>query len=127
MLFPLRETGIYCMMKAENNSISERSLMMTSKQRAFLISLAMKEKAVLFIGKGGITPELTENVRLALEARELVKLGIQQNCLDDPRTLAETLAERTGSEVVQLIGRKIVLYKQGKDANRKIELPKAAQ
>ena len=100
---------------------------MTSKQRAFLISLAMKEKAVLFIGKGGITPELTENVRLALEARELIKLSIQQNCLEDPRTMAETLAERTGSEVVQLIGRKIVLYKPGKGDNRKIELPRAAK
>ena len=100
---------------------------MTSKQRAYLISLAMKEKAVLFIGKGGITPELTENVNLALEARELVKLGIQQNCMEDPRSMAELLAERTGSEVVQLIGRKIVLYRQGKGDNRRIELPRGSR
>ena len=97
---------------------------MTSKQRAWLISLASKENTILQIGKGGITPELTGNVEEALAARELIKIGIQQNCMDDPREMASMLAERTQSEVVQLIGRKIVLYREGTGKKKKIELPR---
>lgn len=97
---------------------------MNSKQRAFLKSLAMNEDTVLHIGKGGITPELTENVSKALKARELVKIGILQNCTENPRELAETLAGRTRSQVVQVIGRKIVLYKEGQGDDRKIVFPK---
>ncbi|MCR4653249.1 MAG: YhbY family RNA-binding protein [Eubacterium sp.] len=97
---------------------------MTSKQRAYLKSLAMKENAILHIGKSGVTPELTENVREALIARELIKIGILQNCMDDPKEMAQTLAERTKSQVVQIIGKKIVLYKEGQGDDRKIVLPK---
>ena len=96
---------------------------MTSKQRAYLKSLAMKEDAILQIGKGSISPELTDSVREALEARELVKLSILQNCLDDPREMAELLASRTGSEVVQIIGHKIVLYRPGQGDKKQIWLP----
>ncbi len=98
---------------------------MTSKQRAWLISLASKEKTILQIGKGGVTPEVTANAEEALTARELIKIGIQQNCMDDPREMAQILAERTQSEIVQLIGRKIVLYREGTGKKRKIELPRA--
>ena len=77
------------------------------------------------IGKSSVTPELTAAVAEALEARELIKLSILKNCLDDGREIAAILAERTRSEVVQVIGKKIVLYKQAKDEKkRKIELPK---
>ena len=77
------------------------------------------------IGKSSVTPELTAAVAEALEARELIKLSILKNCLDDGREIAAFLAERTHSEVVQVIGKKIVLYKQAKDEKkRKIELPK---
>ena len=77
------------------------------------------------IGKSSVTPELTAAVAEALEARELIKLSILKNCLDDGRETAAILAERTHSEVVQVIGKKIVLYKQAKDEKkRKIELPK---
>ncbi len=96
---------------------------MTSKQRAYLKSLAMNENTILHIGKGGVTPELTENVREALKARELVKIGILQNCMDDPKEMAQTLSERTKSQIVQIIGKKIVLYKEGQGDDRKIVLP----
>lgn len=59
----------------------------------------------------------------ALEARELIKISVLQNCLDDPRQMAEMLAERTRADVVQVIGKKIVLYKEGKDNKKKIVLP----
>lgn len=97
---------------------------MTSKQRAYLKSLAMKLDPIFNIGKGSLSPELVEAVRDALEARELVKIGVLQNCMDDPKELAEVLAERTRSQVVQVIGKKIVLYKESKK-HKKIELPKA--
>ena len=96
---------------------------MTSKQRSYLKSLAMKEDAILQIGKGSVSPELTESVREALEARELIKISILQNCLDDPMGMAQLLAERTGSEVVQIIGRKIVLYRAAPEDRRQIWLP----
>lgn len=97
---------------------------MTSKQRAYLKGLAMTMNPILQIGKNGVTPEETQSVREALDARELVKLNVLQNCVYDIKEMAELLAERTNSQVVQVIGRKIVLYKQGKDDKRKIELPR---
>ena len=99
---------------------------MTSKQRAYLKSLAMKIDPIFNIGKGSLSPELVEGVRNALEARELVKVGVLQNCMDDPKELAEVLAERTRSQVVQMIGKKIVLYKESKK-NKRIELPKTGK
>ena len=86
---------------------------MTSKQRAYLKGLAMNLDPIFQIGKGSVTPELTAAVAEALEARELIKLTVLKNCM-----------ERTRSEVVQVIGKKIVLYKQAKDEKkRKIVLP----
>lgn len=96
---------------------------MTTKQRAYLKGLAMTMNPIYQIGKSGITPELTEGVAEALEARELIKISVLKNCFDDPKELATTLAERTQSAVVQVIGRKIVLYKESKN-NKKIDLPK---
>ena len=92
---------------------------MTSKQRAYLKSLAMKTEPILQLGKGGVTPENTASVEEALAARELIKISILQNCMEDPRQMAETLAERTHSQVVQGIGRKIVLYREGKNEKKK--------
>ena len=96
---------------------------MTTKQRAYLKSLAMTMDPIFQIGKNSMTPELTKAVDEALEARELIKVSVLQNCADDPRELAAMLAERTRSQVVQVIGKKIVLYKEGKDKNKKIQLP----
>ncbi|MEE1314602.1 MAG: ribosome assembly RNA-binding protein YhbY [Faecalimonas sp.] len=96
---------------------------MTSKQRAYLKSLAMVMDPIFQIGKSSITPELTAAIGEALEARELIKIKVLQNCLDDPKELAQLLAERTHAQVVQVIGKKIVLYKEGKDEKKKIVLP----
>ena len=96
---------------------------MTTKQRAYLKGLAMTMDPIFQIGKSSMTPEFTKAIAEALEARELIKISVLQNCLDDPRQMAEVLAERTHSEVVQVIGRKIVLYKEGKDNKKKIVLP----
>ena len=94
---------------------------LTSKQRAYLKSLAQKVEPIFQIGKNGLTPEITEAVAQALEARKTVKISVLQNCLEDPRDMAERLAERTKSVVVQVIGKKIVLYKPAKK-NPKITL-----
>ena len=98
---------------------------MTSKQRAYLKGLAMNITPVVQIGKEGLTPEVTKSVEEAFHTRELIKLSVLQNCMEDHREMAQQIAERTQSQVVQVIGRKIVLYKEGKDEKKKIELPKA--
>ena len=96
---------------------------MTSKQRAYLKGLAMTMDPILQLGKGGLTPENTAAVEEALAARELIKISVLQNCLEDPREMAQVLAERTRSQVVQVIGKKIVLYREGKKDKKKIILP----
>ena len=96
---------------------------MTTKQRAYLKSLAMTMDPIFQVGKNSITPELTNAIAEALEARELIKISVLKNCIDDPREIAELVAERTRSQVVQVIGKKIVLYKEGKEKNKKIVLP----
>ena len=97
---------------------------MTSKQRSYLKGLAMTMDPIFQIGKSSVTPELTAAIAEALEARELIKITVLKNCLDDGRSIAEVLAERTRSEVVQVIGKKIVLYREGKNEKKKIELPR---
>ncbi len=95
---------------------------MTTKQRAYLKGLAMTIDPIYQIGKSSLTPELTEGVSEALEARELIKIAVLKNCMDEPKELANILAERTHSEVVQVIGKKIVLYRESKE-KKKIVLP----
>lgn len=96
---------------------------MTSKQRAYLKSLAQKTEPIMQLGKGGVTPENTAAVDEALAARELIKISVLQNCLEEPREMAQVLADRTHSQVVQVIGKKIVLYREGKEEKKKIILP----
>lgn len=96
---------------------------MTTKQRAYLKSLAMTMEPVFQLGKSSMTPEFTKAIDEALAARELIKISVLKNCADEPKDLAVILAERTHSDVVQVIGRKIVLYREGKDKNKKIMLP----
>lgn len=84
----------------------------------------MNLEAIFQIGKSSLTPELTAAVTEALEARELIKISVLKNCADDSRELAQILSERTHSQVVQVIGKKIILYKPAKDEKkRKIQLP----
>lgn len=96
---------------------------MTSKQRAYLKSLASNLNPVFQIGKASLTPEVTEAVEECFNNNELIKVAVLKNCLDDPKAIAEAVADRTHSQVVQVIGRKIVLYKPDHD-NPKIILPK---
>ena len=86
----------------------------------------MKITPILQIGKSSVTPELISAVDEALDARELIKMHILKNCFDDPKEIAQVIAERTRSEVVQVIGKKVVLYRESKD-NKKIELPKPSK
>ena len=97
---------------------------MTSKQRAYLKSISSTYEPIFQIGKQSITPEMCEAVSEALAARELIKLSVLKNCADDPKDLATILSERTRSEVVHVIGKKIVLFRQNpKKEDRKIVLP----
>ncbi|MGP1613073.1 MAG: ribosome assembly RNA-binding protein YhbY [Catonella sp.] len=96
---------------------------MTSKQRAYLKGLAMNLDPIFNVGKSSITPEFTIAISEVLESRELIKIAVLKNCMDEPREIAEVLAERTHSHIVQVIGKKIVLYKESKN-HKKIELPK---
>ena len=98
-------------------------MVMTSKQRAYLKGLAMDLEATFQIGKASLTPEFVETITEGFNKKELLKESVLKNCADDPREIAEMLAERTRSQVVQVIGKKIVLYKENKD-HKKIELPK---
>ena len=97
---------------------------MTSKERAALRGLAMKLKPILNIGNQGLWEGSVDAVREALEANELLKINVLKNCEDEPKELAIMISERTRSTTVQVIGRKIVLYKPDKD-KPKIVLPPA--
>ncbi len=96
---------------------------MTSKQRAYLKGLANTLEPVFQIGKSSLTPEITEALSECFHNNELIKVAVLKNCMDDPRAIAEMIGERTHSQVVHVIGRKIVLYKPNRD-NPKIVLPR---
>lgn len=98
--------------------------MLTSKQRAFLRSLAMNEDTILMIGKGGMSDQIIKQADDALRARELIKGKVLETAECDSREYAEQIALETNSEVVQVIGSKFVLFRRNPD-EPKIELPKA--
>ncbi len=97
--------------------------MLTSKQRAYLRSLATSCPAIMQIGKGGISENLIKTVSDALEARELVKLSVLENCSETPRDMLDKLCEALGAEGVACVGKKIVLYRESVE-NKTIILPK---
>ena len=84
---------------------------MTAKERAALRSQAHHLEPIVHVGKDSLTPEVTAAVDEALEARELIKIGVLKNCFDDPKEIAKTVAERTNSQVIQVMGKKITLYR----------------
>lgn len=96
---------------------------MTSKQRAYLKGLASTISPSFQVGKSSLTPEFTTAIDEAFNTKELLKIAVLKNCLDDPNEIAQMIAERTHSQVVQVIGKKIILYKPDKK-NPKIILPK---
>ena len=88
--------------------------MLNSKQRAYLMKMASSVTPIFQIGKSSLTPEIIEAVDAALEKRELIKISVLKNCADDPKEIAEMIADRTRSQVVQVIGKKIVLFRISK-------------
>ena len=97
--------------------------MLTSKQRAILRAMANDLSPIFHVGKSGVTPELVESIQNALQARELIKCNVLDNCMLSAKEAAVMLSERTRSDVVQVIGNRFVLYKAAKKPV--IELPKA--
>lgn len=98
--------------------------MLTSKQRAYLRSLASEAETIVIIGKGGITENVITQVKDALKARELVKGKVLDNSLLSAREACEALAEACKAEQIQSIGSKFVLYKRN-ETDPRIELPKS--
>lgn len=97
--------------------------MLNSRQRAQLRSMANSYQSIFQIGKGGIGEQLIRQVNEALEARELIKLTVLETSPVKARECADTVAQATESDVVQVIGSKFILYKQSKE-NKQIVLVK---
>lgn len=97
--------------------------MLNSRQRAQLRAMANDMETILQVGKSGILDTTVKQVADALEARELIKLSILETCPISVRETADTLASATASDVVQVIGRKFILYKESKN-NKTIKLVK---
>lgn len=95
---------------------------MTSKQRAYLRELAQNIKPIFQIGKTGITENQIKQIINALEARELIKITFLDTIPNEKNTIAEEIATRTNAEIVQIIGKKLTLYKHSTN-KPKIELP----
>lgn len=98
--------------------------MLTGKQRSYLKGLAQLIEPSVYIGKNGLTDNVKKEIEVNFEARELVKVKIQEGCELVPKEVANMLAEEMGAEFVQAIGRKFTLYRESKE-NKQIELPKA--
>ena len=98
--------------------------MLTGKQRSYLKGLAQLIEPSVYIGKNGLTDNVKKEIEVNFEARELVKVKIQEGCELVPKEVANELAEEMGAEFVQAIGRKFTLYRESKE-NKQIELPKA--
>ena len=97
--------------------------MLTGKQKRYLRSMAHHLQPIFQVGKGGVNENLIKQVEETLEVRELLKISILNNCEDDKREIAEEIAQGVKAELVQLIGKTIVLYKESKE-KKTIELPK---
>lgn len=97
--------------------------MLTGKQKRYLRSLAHHLDPIFQVGKGGVNDQLIRHIEEAIEARELMKVNILNNNDDDRHEIAAEIAERSGCELVQVIGKTIVLYKESKD-HKEIELPR---
>lgn len=98
--------------------------MLTGKQRSYLKGLAQLIEPSVYIGKNGLTDNVKKEIEVNFEARELVKVKIQEGCELVPKEVANMLAEEMEAEFVQAIGRKFTLYRESKE-NKQIELPKA--
>ncbi|OLO38851.1 RNA-binding protein [Alkalihalophilus pseudofirmus] len=96
--------------------------MLTGKQKRFLRSKAHHLTPIFQVGKGGVNNNMIKQIEDALEARELLKISVLQNCDEDKDEVASTLSKGTRAELVQVIGNTIVLYKESKE-NKQLDLP----
>ncbi|MEI3613314.1 ribosome assembly RNA-binding protein YhbY [Pseudogracilibacillus sp. SO30301A] len=96
--------------------------MLSGKQKRFLRAKAHHLKAIFQVGKSGVTNNMIEQLKDVLEKRELIKISILQNCLEDKEVVAEQIATDADAEIVQIIGNNIILYKESEE-NKMIVLP----
>lgn len=96
--------------------------MLTGKQKRYLRSLAHNIDPIFQIGKAGINDNMISQIDETLENRELIKIHILQNNFDDKNDLAQTLSQATNSEVVQVIGSMIIIYRESQE-DKEISLP----
>jgi RNA-binding protein len=96
--------------------------MLTGKQKRFLRSKAHHLNPIFQVGKGGVNENMIKQISEALEARELLKISVLQNCEEDKDDVATLVSKGTKAELVQLIGNTIVLYKESRE-NKQIVLP----
>ncbi|WP_273129789.1 ribosome assembly RNA-binding protein YhbY [Metabacillus sp. HB246100] len=96
--------------------------MLTGKQKRFLRSEAHHLNPIFQVGKGGVNENMIQQLTDVLEARELIKVSVLQNCEEDKNVVAEEIVNGTGADLVQVIGSTIVLYKESKE-NKQIKLP----
>lgn len=97
--------------------------MLTGKQKRFLRAKAHHLQPIFQVGKGGVNENMIKQIADALEARELIKISVLQNCEVDKKEVAKLLAEGAEAHLVQIIGHTIVLYKESVE-NKEIILPK---
>ncbi len=98
--------------------------MLTGKQKRFLRSKAHHLDPIFQVGKGGVNENMLTQVNEALEARELIKINVLQNCEEEKEDVAKKMVENTNAELVQLIGNIIILYRESSE-KKKLHLPKA--
>ena len=89
--------------------------MLTGKQKRHLRAMGNEMDPILQVGKGGITETVVNQTDETLEARELIKCRVLQNCSEEPKAVAEQLAEQTQADLVQVIGRNFILYRASKN------------
>ena len=95
--------------------------MLSSKQRAYLRSMANRLPAIFQIGKGGVGEQMIRELMDALEARELIKITVLETAMMDTREACNIVCEATDAQPVQVIGNKFVIYKESRD-HKTIEL-----
>ncbi|MBM7569594.1 ribosome assembly RNA-binding protein YhbY [Aquibacillus albus] len=96
--------------------------MLTGKQKRYLRSQAHHLNAIFQVGKTGVNENMIQQIDDVLEKRELIKISVLQNCLEDKEEVAQTLTEATSANLVQVIGNTIVLYRESSE-DKRIELP----
>lgn len=94
--------------------------MLTSKQRARLRSIAQSYDPIFYIGKQGVSDEIINQLENAINARELIKLGVQEACEYTAREAADIIAPKLGADVVAVIGRKFVLWRRSRDPKKRV-------